>query len=263
MKPSRVLLAAAVVALAFAIAFPAPAFAAAAARVPSAVGALRVASLAELILKLHGQLGQAVLVARGRRALGAAIRELDLAVRALGMPPPPSELHERVAILALLVDQYRGWALRKPSRDVALALAERAEELEWEAQRLAGLAPPRLGSEEALAASAVAAGGEAERIARLLLWQHWGIARASAAEDLSRSKAALQSRLAALREAPQADAATRAELQVAENQASFLFAATWSGEGGRRSLEYAVKASDNARESLERLAGIYLREAAR
>jgi hypothetical protein len=184
-------------------------------------------------------------------------------VHALGMPPPPSELHERIAILALLVDQYRGWALRNPGRDVARALAQRAEEIEWEAQRITGLVAPRLGSEEALAAKAVAAGGAAQRIARLLLWRRWGIARSSGSEDLARAKAALQSRLDALRDAPQADAATRAELQVAQNQASFLFAASWEGAGGRRSLEYAVKASDNARESLERLADLYLREAAR
>ena len=239
------------------------AFAAPAARAPSAIDALRVASLAERILKLHGQVGQGILAPRGRRALGTAIRDLDRAVHALGVPPPPSELHERIAILVLLVGQYRGWALRNPSRDVARALAERAEEIEWEAQRIAALVPPRLGSEEALAAKAVAGGGEAERIARLLLWQHWGVARPAAAADLAQAKAALQSRLEALREAPQADAATRAELQVAENQASFLFAASWGGEGGRRSLEYAVKASDNARESLERLADLYLSEAAR
>ena len=123
--------------------------------------------------------------------------------------------------------------------------------------------PPRPGSEQALAARAVGAGGEAQRIARLLLWQRWGIAPSSAAADLARAKAALRSGLEALRDAPQADRATRAELQVAQNQASFLFAASWDGESGRRSLEYAVKASDNARESLERLAAIYLREAAR
>ncbi len=250
-------------AAALACALAGPAFAAPAARVPSAIDALRVASLAERILKLQGQVGQGILPPRGRRALGGAIRGLESAVRALGMPPPPSELHERIAILALLVDQYRGWALRNPNRDVACALAERAEEIEWEAQRIAGLVPPRLGSEEALAARAVAAGGAAERIARVLLWQRWGIAAPHAAGDLARAKAALQSSLDALSQAPQADAATRAELQVAQNQASFLFAAAWGGEGGRRSLEYAVKASDNARESLERLAALYRRMAAR
>lgn len=250
-------------AAALAVVLATAAVAASAPRAPSAIDALRVASLTERILKLHGQVGQNLLAPRGRRALGTAIRELEGAVHALGMPPPPSELHERIAILVLLVDQYRAWALRNPGRDVALALAERAEEIEWEAQHVAALVPPPAGSEEALAAKAVAAGGEAERIARLILWQRWGIAPASSADALARAKAALQSALDELAAAPQSDAATRAELQVAQNQASFLFAASWSPEGGRRSIEFAVKASDNARESLERLAAIYLREAGR
>jgi len=237
---------------------PAPA-----ARVASAVDALRVASLAERIVKLHAQVAQGILATRGRRALDTAVRELDRAVHALGMPPAPSELHERIAILAILVGQYRGWALRNPGRDVSLALAERAEEIEWEARRIADLVPARAGSEQALAVKAVAAGADAQRIARLLLWEHWRVAPPSAAGQLARAKAALQASLDELGAAPQSDAATRAELQVAQNQASFLFAASWSGEGARRSLEYAVKASDNARESLERLAALYLDEAAR
>jgi hypothetical protein len=224
---------------------------------------MRVASLAERIVKLHAQVAQGILAPRGRRALAGAIRELDRSVHALGVPPPPSELHERVAILAILAGQYRGWALRNPGRDVAAALEERAEEIEWEARRIAALVPARAGSEQALAVKAIAAGEEAERIARLLLWERWRIAPASSGGELAKAKAALQAGLAELAGAPQADAATEAELQVAENQASFLFAASWSGEGGRAALEYAVKASDNARESLDRLAALYVEEATR
>ena len=257
---SRRALAATVGAMAFAIVFmaaAAPNAPAHAAHLPSPVDALRVASLAERIVKLHAQIAQGILAPRGRRALETALRELDRDVRALGMPPPPSELHERVAILAILAGQYRTWALRNPGRDVSAALAERAEEVEWEARRIAELVPAPAGSEEALAVKAVAAGADAEHIARLLLWERWRIAPAAAGDDVARAKGALQRSLDELAAAPQTDSATRAELQVAQNQASFLFAASWSGEGARASLEYAVKASDNARESLERLAALY------
>lgn len=259
----RARIAATLAAAALACGLAAPATPAPLPHPPSPIDALRVASLTERIVKLHAQVAQGILAARGRRALGAAIRELDRAVHALGTPPPPSELHERVAILGILVGQYRGWALRDPGRDVSLALQERAEEIEWEARRIAALVPARAGSEQALATKAVEAGAEAERIARLLLWERWRIAPAASGHELAKAKAALQGSLAELAAAPQSDAASEAELQVAENQASFLFAASWSGEGGRRSLEYAVKASDNARESLDRLAALYVEEAAR
>ncbi|HSN22453.1 MAG TPA: hypothetical protein VLS49_17340 [Usitatibacter sp.] len=235
------------------------AMAAAAAASPGPAQALRVAALAERVLKLQAQAGQNLLALRARRSFAAALRELDAAIRALGNPPAASELHERTAILVLLVAQYRARAQRRPTREAALELGERAEEIEWEALRIAALLPAPADSPRALAAKAVDGGLRAERIGRLLLWQRWGIAAPSAGERLAAEKVALQADLDALRAASGSSAQAHAELQVAENQAAFLFAAAWrlDGADAAQSLEFAVKASDNARESLERLAAIY------
>jgi hypothetical protein len=229
---------------------------------PTAAAALRVVALTERVLKLHGQVGVGILAPRARRGLGPALVDLAAALHALGMPAPPSELHERVAILAILVDQFRPIALQPPGRDRARALAERAEEIEWEAQRIAALLEGA-GGVPRDAAAAEEAAGNAERIARLLVWQRWRIAGASDAKRLSAAKAGLQAAMDRLREAPHAGAID-AELQVAQNQVAFLFAAAYrldAGEAGEREIEYAVKAADNARESLERLGALYARGA--
>jgi hypothetical protein len=237
------------------------ALAAAAWERPGRARVLAVAALAEQVLKLHAQVGQGILVRRARRALAAALRGMDSAVRALGTPPAPSELHERVAILAILVAQYRAHASRPPARDAAAGMGERAEEIEWEAQRIAALLGADDGSPQALAARATDAALRAERIARLLLWRRWGLGPTDAQAALASAKEALQSDLDALRGGAGATARTRSELQVAENQAAFLFAAGWRIDAAERAkeLEFAVKAGDNARESFERLAALYER----
>jgi hypothetical protein len=92
-------------------------------------------------------------------------------------------------------------------------------------------------------------------------WRRWGIAGAAVARRLADAKAALQAGLEALGAARRAGA-IQTELQVAQNQAAFLFAAAArleSGEAGERELEYAAKAAGNARESLERLAALFAR----
>jgi hypothetical protein len=233
----------------------------AASRAPkaSAAGALRIATLTERVLELHGQVGVGVLAARARRGLGPALSDLAAAVHALGAAPPPSELHERIAILAILVEQFRAIAIQAPGRDRARRLAERAEEIEWEAQRIAALVEAAQGAPREAPAKAEEAAANAQRIARLLLWQRWGIAGAADAKRLAVAKAALQAQVEALHEARQ-PGAIQAELQVAENQAAFLFAAAArlaSGDAGEREIEYAVKAADNARESLQRLAALF------
>lgn len=230
---------------------------------PTPAAALRVVAITERVLKLHGQVGVGILAPRARRGLGPALVDLAAALHALGMPAPPSELHERIAILAILVDQFRPIALQPPGRDRARALAERAEEIEWEAQRIAALLEGAGGGPRDAAAQAEEAAGNAERIARLLLWQRWRIAAASDAKRLAAAKAQLQAAMDRLREARQAGAID-AELQVAQNQVAFLFAAAYrldAGEAGEREIEYAVKAADNARESLERLGALYARAA--
>ena len=225
-----------------------------------ALAALRVASLTERALKLQAQAGQAILAERSRRALAQAVRDLDAAVRAVGVPASPAELHESAAILRLLVADYRAWTLKAPTRDNARKLGERAEEIAWEAAKVvrllgeAGRAPPPL------AAKAADASALSQRIARLLLWQRWGIATRSSVNELALAKAALRADLDALRAAPATASEIDSELQVAENQAAFLFAAAYrldSGAEGARQVDFVAKASDNMHESLERLVSLY------
>jgi hypothetical protein len=230
---------------------------------PGAARALRVATLTERVLALHGQVGVGVLAPRARRGMGAALSDLAEAVRALGVAPPPSELHERTAILAILVEQFRPIALQAPGRDRARALAERADEIEWEARRIAALLEAADGAPREPAARAEEAAANAERIARLLLWRRWAIAASRDAARLEAAKAALREAMDALGGAVR-PGAIGAEMQVAENQVAFLFAAAGrieEGRAGERELEYAVKAAGNARESLERLAALFARGA--
>jgi len=231
----------------------------AAAEGAQALAALRTATLTERALKLHAQVGQHVLEDRSRRALAASLRGFDAAVRAVGVPAGLGELHESAAILAILARQYHAWATRPPTRDNARALGDRAEEVAWEAAKVARLAsvasPP-----PPLAAKAEEAAALAHRVARLVLWQRWGIAGASAANELALAKAGLQADLEALRAAAGMTPEIDAELRLAENQAAFLFAAASGSDpaqAGVRQGEYVAKASDNTAESLERLAARY------
>ena len=230
---------------------------------PRPVDALRVAALAERILELQAQEGLGVLDPRGRRGRRAALtalREFDASVRALGVPASPADLHEAAALLALLAADYRTWAQKPPSRDNAAKLAERAEEIAWQAAKLSRLlADDPLGTGP-LAARAEEAAALAQRIARLLLWKRWGIARASWGKDLAAAQSGLEASLAALREAAANTPEAVSELQLAENQAQFLLAAAGrlgEGAGDPRDLETAVKAADNAHESMQRLAALH------
>jgi hypothetical protein len=234
----------------------------AASPVPSPAAALRIAALVERVLKLQAQAARDVLAARARRALPAALRDMEAAMRTLGVPASPAELHERAAILALLVAQFRARAARGPGRDAARDMGDRAEEIEWEAERIAAFLDARVDASRSLAGRAIDGAWRAERIGRLLVSPRAGLGGAHADDALAAAKAALQADLEALRAAAAPEASRmRAELQVAENQAAFLFAASWRGGKGQaaRELEFAVKASDNAAESLQRLAALWER----
>jgi hypothetical protein len=225
-----------------------------------ALAALRVASLTERALKLQAQAGQSILADRSHRALAQTVRDLDAAVRGVGVPASPAELHESAAILRLLVADYRAWALKAPTRDNARKLGERAEEIAWEAAKVARLLGEAGEPAHALAAKAADASALSQRIARLLLWQRWGIASSSGVNELALAKAALRADLDALRAAPATTSEIESELQVAENQAAFLFAAAYrlaSGAEGARQVDFVAKASDNMHESLERLVSLY------
>ena len=217
-----------------------------------ALAALRVATAAERVLKLHAQLGQGLLAQRSRRRLNEALVQLDASVRAIGVPASPPELHESAALLAILSAQYRARAQRPPTRDAARALGERAEEIAWESAKVAHAASPAA----PLAVRAEQAAALAERIGRLVVWQSWGIAPTNGEEALRRARSDLASELTDLRQHGETDATIDAELGVAENQASFLLVDSAGGDAGgttrAREAELLAKASDNAAESLER-----------
>jgi len=239
-------------------------FAAAATRAePGPAEALRAAAFAERILELQAQEGLGLLEARGRRgrrAAAAALREFDASVRAIGVPAAPADLHEAAALLALLAADYRTWAQKPASRENARKLAERAEEITWQATRLSRLlADDPLGTGP-LAARAEEAAALAQRIARLLAWKRWGIAGAAWPKDLALARSGFEASMGALREAAAGSAEAPAELQLAQNQAEFLLAAAGriaQGSADPHDLETAVKAADNAYESMQRLAALH------
>lgn len=220
--------------------------------VGQALAALRVATLAERIAKLQAQAAQGVLAERARRALAQTVRRFDSAVQALARPASPVELHEALAILALIAKEFHAWALKPATRDNARGLGERADEVAWQAvkaARLHGLdgAAPAARAEEAAALAA--------RAARLAFWRHWQ-AGGSSGERLARAVAGLHAAVDALHAAP-ATPETDAELQVADNQAAFLFAALDDSRTDARALETVAKAADNMQESMERLAALH------
>ena len=227
---------------------------------PRPAEALHVAACAERILELQAQEGLGVLdprARRGRRAAVAVLRELDASVRAVGVPAAPADLHEAAALLSLLAADYRAWAQKPASRENARKLAERAEEIAWQATKLSRLlADDPLGTGP-LAARAQEAAALAQRIARLLAWKRWGIAGTAWAKDLARARSGLEAAMAALGEAAANTPEALAELQLAQNQKEFLLAAAGrlaQGSADPHDLETALKAADNAYESLQRLA---------
>ncbi|HEX3097137.1 MAG TPA: hypothetical protein VHQ02_05430 [Usitatibacter sp.] len=227
---------------------------------PRPADALRVAAFAERILELQAQEGMGVLDARGRRgrrAAAAALHEFDASVRAIGVPAAPADLHEAAALLVLLAADYRTWAQRPASRENARKLAERAEEIAWQATKLSRLLADDPLGYGPLAARAEEASALAQRIARLVLWKRWGLAGASWARDLAAAESGLEAALGALREAAASAPDALAELQLAQNQAEFLLAAAGriaQGSADPHDLETAAKAADNAHESMQRLA---------
>lgn len=217
-----------------------------------ALAALRVVTLTEHVAKLQSQAGQGILAERTRRALSQSLRRFDAAVRALGRPAAPLELHEAVAIVGLLAKEYRAWAAKPATRDNARGLGERADELAWEAAKAARLYAP---GEPGAAARAEEAAALAQRTARYAFWRHWQLG-GSTTQELTTATARLHADLEALHAAP-ATAESDAELQVADNQAQFLFAALERPADDVHALETIAKAADNLQESLERLSALH------
>jgi hypothetical protein len=216
------------------------------------LAALHVATLAERIAKLHAQAGQGILAERAKRSLAQSVRRFDADVRALGRPAAPAELHEAVAILALLAKEYHAWALKAATRDNSRGLGERADEVAWMAAKAARLQAP---GGPTTAARAEEAAALAQRSARFALWRRWQVG-ASTGNELGLATAQLHAALDALHAAP-ATPESDAELQVADNQAAFLFTAIRDSEADPHALETLAKAADNLQESMERLAALH------
>lgn len=216
------------------------------------LAALRVATLAERIAKLQAQAGQGLLAERAKRSLAQALRQLEAAARDVGRPAAPADLHESAAILQILVREYHAWALKPANRENARGLGDRCDEVAWTAAKAARLFAPGEAMDAARAEQVAALG---QRAARLALWRHWSVGT-SLDNEIALAAAQLHAALEALHKAPTTPE-SESELQLAENQAAFLFAALRASDAGTRALEDAAKASDNLQESMERLARLY------
>ena len=223
--------------------------------------AMRLEALTERIAKLQAQLGQGVLAERSRRAMPEAVREFDAALKGAAARATTPEARDNYALLRLLWNDYRAWALKPPTRDNAKRLADRAEELSWVAAKGARMLHEagRRGTGR-LALEAAHAATLAQRVARLHLLRRWGLRDEGIATALAASSAELRATIARLRAAPYNTPEIDTELQVAEGQLGFLLQAAGELEGGRgsiRQMEFIAKAGDHILESMERAVRLY------
>ena len=222
---------------------------------------MRLETLTERIAKLHAQVGQGVLVERSRRALPDAVRDFDTALREVRARPALAEVRENYVLLALLWTEYRGWALKPPTRDNARKLAERAEEVAWVAAKGARLVHG--GSRQGaglLALDAAHAATLSQRLARLYLMRRWEVKPESSERAAPAVEAELVSTLERLRKAPVNSAEIETELHAAQGQLGFLVQAGRdldSRRPGMRSLEFAAKSADHLFESMQRVMRLY------
>jgi hypothetical protein len=223
--------------------------------------AMRLEALTEKIAKLHAQIGQGVLTDRSKRALQEAVKDFDAGLRTVVARPAGAEVRDNYLLLRLLWQDYRGWALKPPTRDNAKRLADRAEEVSWIAAKGARLIiePGRKGTGR-LALEAAHAGTLSQRVARLHLLRHWGVRDSSIDAQLAAATTDLQATIAKLREASLNTPEVETELQVAEGQMGFLLQAAKELDGGRgsvRQMEFIAKAGDHMLEATERAVRLY------
>jgi hypothetical protein len=228
---------------------------------PRATTAIHLATLAERIAKLHAQIGQGVLVERSRRALGESVREFDATLRTVAARAPTAEIRDNYALLALVWQDYRDWAMRPPTRENARKLRSRAEEVVWVAGKGAKMIQEQArGSANASAVRAAGAATLAQRIAKVHLWMRWDIRDEALRQELREADENLRRTLDTLRAAPGNTAEIAAELDAAESQMRFMGDAERElerRESAARALEFIAKTGDHVYESMERLARLY------
>ena len=226
-----------------------------------ATAAIHLATLAERIAKLHAQVGQGVLADRSRRALAESARDFDATLKDVAARAPTVELRDTYALLALLWQDYRDWAMRAPTRDNARKLRSRTEEVVWVAGKGAKLVQEHArGATNALAVRAASAAALAQRIAKAHLWLRWDIRDDALTQELREANVNLRRTMETLRAAPSDSDEVAAELQSVESQIRFLDDAARAlerREASTRAIEFAAKAGDHIYESMEHLARLY------
>jgi hypothetical protein len=226
-----------------------------------ASSALRLATLAERIAKLHAQLGQGVLVERSRRALPEAIRDFDASLKLAAARAPTPEIRDNYVLLALLWREYRDWALKAPTRENARKLRERAEEVVWIASKGAKMLQEHSrASQSAWALRAAGAAVLSQRIPKLYLWRRWDMRDAALAKELREAEENLRRSLDALHGAPDNTPEIEAELLGAENQLRFMADAAKQFEGAaaaKRHIEFIAKTGDHILDAMERMTRFY------
>jgi hypothetical protein len=216
----------------------------------AALAALRLATLAERMAKLHAQATHGILPERSRRGIAEAVREFETQLKRLRARPGSAESRENALLLAVLWDEHRAWVVRAPTREHMRKLSERTEEVAWLAEKAARLAEPAASK----ALDAQRAAMLSQRLPRLHLVRRAGdegTRERDAAEEQLRRVVALLAR------GEDAPAEALAELQLVDNQLQFLVRATAERESGPRRLEFIAKAGDHLMESLARLARLY------
>ena len=226
-----------------------------------AVAAIRLATLAERIAKLHAQVGQGVLAERSRRALAESARDFDATLKDVTARAGSAELRDNYALLALLWQDYRDWAMRTPTRDNARKLRSRTEEVVWIAVKGAKLVQENArGATNASAVRAANAAMLAQRIAKAHLWMRWDIRDQALTQELREANDNLRRTLETLRKSAGESGEVAAELQSVESQMRFLDDAALAlerRESGARAIEFISKTGDHIYESMERLARLY------
>ena len=228
-----------------------------AATAAQANAASRQTMLAEWIARLYAQAGREVLAVRARRALPLALREFEAGAKALLAGAGSPEVRENYRLLELLWIEYRPLVSGPPGLRSAERLLERHEELAWIAAK----------GERLMRDAAAPAGGplheagearlQSQRIARLHFYRGWATRSRSLGAELVQANDALRRALDTLAAGTRDAPALVAELQLAENQYSFLKDAARGLEGARDprpDLERVAKTSDNMLEVLDGVA---------
>ena len=226
-----------------------------------ASAALRLATLAERIAKLHAQTGQGVLAERSRRAMPEALREFERELRTTSARAPTPEIRDNYVLLALLWREYREWALKAPTRENARKLRERNEEVVWVAAKGARLLQERSrAGESASALRAENAAVLSQRIPKLYLWRRWDMRDEALARELREAEENLRRALEAMQAARENTPEISAELQAAASQLAFMAEAARELERAgatTRSIEFIAKTGDHILEAMERAARLY------